>query len=87
MVIDTRARWISLDKDDQPHNLRELQEFAEAKSETEWSKKSKEDMFFLMKDPFYILYGVYSRHGRFYPPYTPYVPDIDTSQFLNNFKT
>jgi hypothetical protein len=85
LVIDTRTHWISLDKDNQPRSLRDLQGLAETKDAPAWSAKSKEDMFFLMKDPFYILYGVYSRHGRFYAPYTPYVPDIDFSQFLYNF--
>ncbi|MCC6598985.1 MAG: hypothetical protein IT559_09370 [Alphaproteobacteria bacterium] len=85
LVIDTRTHWISLDWHNNPHDLREIQRFAAEKTWPEWSALSKEPMFFLMKDPFYILYGVYSRHGRFYAPYTPYVPDIDFTQLLNNF--
>jgi hypothetical protein len=87
LVIDTRTHWISLDKDDNPVSLNELAGFAESKTWPSWSSQSKEDMYFLMKDPFYILYGVYSRHGRFYPPYTPYIPDIDFTQFVYNFST
>ena len=34
--------------------------------------------------PFTYLFGLYSRHGRFYPPYTP-VPDLDWGQLGYNF--
>lgn len=30
---------------------------------------------------FSVVYGLYSRHGKFYPPYTP-IPDINWKQFL-----
>ena len=84
LVIDTRKRWISLDKKGRPHSLRELQGLAVSKKFPKWEPLLKDGMYFLIEDPFYILYGVYSRHGRFYPPYTPYLPDIDFSQFLYN---
>jgi hypothetical protein len=31
-----------------------------------------------------VIYGLYSRHGRFYPPFTP-IPDFSYSEFKLNF--
>lgn len=84
IVVDTRNRWISLDQDNQPHSLHDLQNAAETKIWPLWSPLSKEQPYALLNDEFYILYGLYSRHGRFYPPYTPYIPDIDFQEFVKN---
>lgn len=35
-------------------------------------------------NPFYFLYGMYSRNGYLYPPYLP-VPDYHIRQFMYNF--
>ena len=84
LVVDTRNRWISLDIHNDPVSLVALENFAEMQRWPQWSPLSKEKKYALLERPFYILYGFYSRHGRFYPPYTPNIPDIDYSQFLLN---
>jgi hypothetical protein len=85
IVVDTRNRWISLDRNNQPHSLIELQNAARSGFWPAWSSLSKEKPYELLNDEFYIIYGLYSRHGRFYPPYTPYIPDIDFQEFVKNF--
>lgn len=37
----------------------------------------------LFKRPSVHIRGLYSRHGHFYPPYTP-VPDFNVQQLLSN---
>ncbi len=85
LVIDTRTHWISLDDQNNPVSLKALQEDARTGIWPKWSKVSNEGMYELLHEPFYILYGFYSRHGLFYPPYTSNIPDIDYSQFFLNF--
>lgn len=85
MAIDSRTHWISLKEDGTPVSITELQKMAQNEQFPKWSDKNKEDMYFLMKQPFHVIYGLYSRHGRFYAPYTPYVPDIGWNDFILNF--
>lgn len=35
----------------------------------------------IFHDPYFVVYGLYSRHGLFYPPYIP-VPDVAWADFL-----
>lgn len=85
MVVDTRERWISLDHTSLPHSLYAMQNYADKKIWPTWSSLSLEKPYPLFNEKFHIIYGLYSRHGRFYPPYTPYIPDLDLRQFTLNF--
>jgi hypothetical protein len=82
MVIDTRNHWIALTANQQPISLHGLQngEYGQYK----WSTLSKEDPWPLLKSPYYVVYGLYSRHGQFYPPFIKYLPDINWQSFMLN---
>ena len=81
LFVDTNARWISLDENGNPVSLKELQE-KENKTGLKWDKQNVGDLYWIFKGPFSVTYGIYSRHGQFYPPYTPYVPDINWGEFI-----
>ncbi len=87
MMVDTRKRWMSLTKDEQPVSLAEWQAAVRQgnKSIYNWSVISPEDKYPLLEEDFYIIYGLYSRHGKFYPPYTPYIPDVNFRELMINF--
>jgi len=81
MVIDSNNRWIGLTRDGKPVDLAELRDGNI--SQMTWDPRLKEHMSPIFEAPFSYLFGLYSRHGRFYPPYTP-VPDADWSQIPYN---
>jgi hypothetical protein len=76
LVIDSNRRWIGLTSDGQPVALEALQDKS---AEQTWDTRLQEDMSPILAGPYTYLFGLYSRHGRFYPPYTP-VPDVDWGQ-------
>lgn len=81
LIVDTNSRWLSLDENNQPVSLATLQDLDD-KPNLKWSKTNKGEFYWLFKGPFTYVYGLYSRHGLFYPPYTPYIPDINWSEFI-----
>lgn len=80
MIVDTRKFWISLTKDGDVIDLRELRR--KKREAFVWSELSREDKYWLLDRDYYIFYGLYSRHGRFYAPYTKYIPDVNWPEFL-----
>jgi len=80
LVIDSNRRWIGLTSDGQPVALGALQDKS---AEQAWDTRLQEDMSPILTGPYTYLYGLYSRHGRFYPPYTP-IPDVDWGQIPYN---
>jgi len=70
MVIDSNNRWIGLTRDGKPVDLAELRDGNI--SQMTWDPRLKEHMSPIFEAPFSYVFGLYSRHGRFYPPYTPF---------------
>lgn len=88
LVVDTNDRFISLGEDDQPISLAQWSTYLTNKKSFKWSAGNEGDVYWLMKRPFTIAYGLYSRHGLFYPPFTRYIPDVNISEFvLNNLNS
>lgn len=84
LVVDSRRQWISLAQDGQPVSLHDIQKNSLAHYTWD-SQSASQEPWFLLAENFYIFYGLYSRHGLFYPPYIPYVPDINWPEFIQNF--
>lgn len=82
LVVDTVNPWLALDNEGNPLGLEDLQTMAESSDFS--SLKHAENAYFLYKKPFTYVYGLYSRHGQFYPPYAPF-PDINWQEILQNF--
>lgn len=80
MIVDTRTLWISLTKNNEPVSLKSLQN--KSYDAFTWSTTIKDEPWPLLKEKFHVFYGLYSRHGRFYPPYTQYIPDINWQAFI-----
>jgi len=76
LFVDTNERWIALDIDDNPVSL-ETWDNITNKDTFRWSQDNIGDIYWLLRRDFSIVYGLYARHGRFYPPFTPYIPDIN----------
>lgn len=75
LVVDSLHPWISLDQTDQPVSLADW-----VREPVQWKNPPPEPVY---QHPFITVYGLYSRHGGFYPPYTP-IPDINWREFIHN---
>jgi hypothetical protein len=80
LVVDSNAPWISTDKDQQPVSIKDAQSAANTSHPIQWSMQPAPKIY---GEPFIFMYGLYSRHGRFYPPYD-LIPDIQYGEFLQN---
>jgi len=76
MFVDTNERWLALDSEDNPVSL-DTWKNVQNKDAFQWSPDNVGDIYWLLRREFTIIYGLYTRHGQFYPPYTPYVPDMN----------
>ncbi len=79
MIVDSNSRWIGLTKANQPVDLSELSD----RPSGPWHPSVTEPLPPIYKAPFTCVYGLYSRHGRFYPPYNP-VPDVNWKELAEN---
>ena len=78
MIIDTNDLWIGLDEFNQPVSMKKIHE---DNFSFKWLEKSP-NLFFTGKH--HYIYGLYSRHGRFYKPYNV-IPDYNLSELFYNF--
>jgi hypothetical protein len=77
MLVDSNARWMGLDVQRNPISLSRVRET------TAWAPESSDRINSIFKEPFIAIRGLYSRHGRFYPPFVP-IPDFNAGQLLSN---
>ena len=80
--------WVSIDKNHDPVSLREIQSFANGEkdrmSPITWDTKPHPAILNILESPFIAVYGLYSRHGYFYPPYNV-IPDINYAELMQNW--
>ena len=82
LLVDSNARWISLDAGSRPWGAAELKRAADSQLPMpEWSGNNRAAMNELFSKSFVYLPGLYSRHGQFYPPFTP-IPDVNWHDFI-----
>ena len=81
LVVDSNKEWLSLDINSNPISISEI--IKNKKIVTEKLLNSFPS-FIYMKD-FFVIYGLYSRHGMYYPPYN-IIPDINYPEFLFNLQ-
>jgi hypothetical protein len=82
LVVDSNDRWISLDSSGNPRGMRELQKTSKGEVTIEW--ESLPPPIYSDIAPTVFVYGLYSRHGEFYPPYN-FIPDINYGELIENF--
>ena len=79
LVVDSNERWLSLDKGYQPVSIEQLSEMEPTRMEQLLHQPDNS----IYANGFTFVYGLYSRHGMFYPPYDR-VPDIHVPEFAMN---
>jgi len=79
IAVDSNYRWIALTADGEPYDLGKMRQ----NPNVAWSKTIKGRMAPIFKEDYTWVYGLFSRHGRFYPPFIPF-PDIKLSELRHN---
>ena len=80
LIVDSNQLWISLSSDNRPVSLADISDI----NEEEFSWKYPNGTSKLYTENYLPIYGLYSRHGRFYKPYN-FIPDINWKEFMSNF--
>lgn len=75
MVVDSNRPWLGLTKTGEPISMEQLGQMDRNVLAAEPYK--------IFNDKFTWIYGLYSRHGQFYPPYDP-VPDVSWPELADN---
>ena len=83
LVVDPDDPWISVNRSGEPMLLRAVQSDVD-KRLIAWGGTEVRTMSFWYRQHFTYVFGLYSRHGKFYPPYN-FVPDINWLEFFYNF--
>lgn len=81
MVLDSNARWMGLTAEGQPFTLAALKSEPALAASQHPAVTARINRIF--RADFTYVIGLFSRHGRFYPPYTP-VPDVNWRELLYN---
>lgn len=86
MLVDSIAPWLGLDESNNPVSVREMVNRHDEHLTLHWLQpvRAEDDAFY--SKPCLYVYGLYSRHGRFYPPYTSYIPDYRVQGLFYNFE-
>ena len=81
LVVDSNNRWLSLDRHGNPLSIAKIKWSIEGPDEILWHRNPPNIIY---REPFTFIYGLYSRHGKFYPPYN-FIPDVNYEELLQNF--
>ena len=80
LVVDSNDPWISLDAGGRPVSMRIIEAAEGGDRRVQWQSPLPNAIY---ERPFTFVYGLYSRHGRFYPPYD-FVPDVNYRELIQN---
>ncbi len=86
LMVDPNDLWVSLDRNHEPVSMHKLQALYLRGERPAWEETvpSTDQRFY--NDRCIPIYGLYSRHGRFYPPYTSGIPDFRVRGLLYNLE-
>lgn len=83
MVVDSNDPFLALDQAGQPADAHRMSRDATTQSIAWDPRFAPHFIESVYKFPFLVVYGFYSRHGRFYPPYNR-VPDVNWGELTEN---
>lgn len=80
LIVDSNSPWVSVDSNNRPISIKEVQYNIENRVPIHWGSEPPSSIYV---EPFAFVYGLYSRHGQFYPPYN-FIPDIHYGELMQN---
>jgi len=81
LLVAPNHRWLSIDENQNPVSIAMVKRANDVGRKVKWARGKPADDIYYRK--FVYLYGLYSRHGYFYPPFN-IVPDINWNEFSDN---
>lgn len=81
LVVDSNDPWLSLDSASTPVSIARIKSLVDHDVRLAWRHAVPNEIY---EQPFTFVYGLYSRHGRFYPPYDS-IPDVNYHELAQNF--
>jgi hypothetical protein len=84
LIVGSNTPWLSLDSDGNPLSMADLSAHLRRIRYSRWEEMEGKLQNPIFRTHFGYYYGVYSRHGKFFPPYNG-IPDVHWGQFLQNF--
>jgi hypothetical protein len=85
MIVDSNAEWIGLDNDSSVYSCKKIQYFIQENKNISWQLPYPQEFKKFYGEECHVIYGLYSRHGKFYPPYN-FIPDYNLRELLYNFE-
>ncbi|AMM51671.1 hypothetical protein TH61_11455 [Rufibacter sp. DG15C] len=82
VFVDSNDKLIGVDKFGNPIDLTQVKKLGF--KNIVWSKYNTENFDGVYATKFMYVYGLYSRHGKFYPPYN-FIPDLHWGELVYNF--
>lgn len=83
LVVDSNDRWVSIDASGDPVPIERIRDAAGSEAAPiAWQQPPPTPIYL---EPFTLVYGLYSRHGRFYPPYNA-IPDVNYAELIHNLR-
>ena len=80
LVVDSVEPWISIDINNKPISIHEINYSVENDNLLSWRDDPPTPIYL---NSFTYIIGLYSRHGNFYPPYN-FIPDIHYGELIQN---
>ena len=80
LIVDSNAQWVSTDAEGRPISIEKIQYSVENSVPVRWDEEPPSPIYAM---PFTLIYGLYSRHGYFYPPFNV-IPDVNYGELLQN---
>ena len=81
LLVDSNVPWVSLGRNGLPVSMAEILR-SRGQPAGGWDPRFVQVPAFY-REPLVAVYGLYARHGYFYPPYNP-LPDIHWGELLQN---
>ena len=78
LLVDSIDSFIAIDKEKNIYTATALRDMKDRIKFVDFFGNSLPQNFY---KNYSVIYGLYSRHGKFYPPYTP-IPDINWKQLI-----
>lgn len=80
MIIDSNIPFYAQDENGRPYSFEDLADLNEL---PKWKLPLHEELVHFYTGDLVFVYGLYSRHGRFYPPYN-FIPDYNFRELFYN---
>lgn len=84
IIVDSIIPWIAKDKNQKIYSFKDLQKELAKGNLIDWKYPYPEDYDRYFEQEVLVIYGLYSRHGKFYPPFN-FIPDYNLRELLYNF--